>query len=117
MSLALWLMTTCHVTLCYVILCHGRDTRELAFQQLQSVLASKDLELAKLQQRFTELISELNELRRVSKREGVNIDYLKNIVIQVFNVVVTVKVMLIVIAIIVFSYFTCMHANCHLYDI
>lgn len=60
-----------------------RDMRELAFQQLQEVLASRDLELAKLQQKHSEIVAEVSELRKVRKREGLNIDYLKNIVIQV----------------------------------
>ncbi len=57
--------------------------RELAFQQLQEVLASRDLELAKLQQKHSEIVAEVSELRKIRKREGLNIDYLKNIVIQV----------------------------------
>lgn len=60
-----------------------RDNREVAFQQLQSALAGKDLELARLQQAQTEQAAELAEMRRVTKREGVNMDYLKNIVLQV----------------------------------
>jgi hypothetical protein len=59
------------------------DTRELAFQQLQHTLATKDLELAKIQQEYDQLSVEITELRRVTRREGVNMDYLKNIIIQV----------------------------------
>jgi len=51
--------------------------------QVQSKLASKDLELAKTQQNLALLQSEVVELRRFSKRDGINMDYLKNIVIQV----------------------------------
>jgi hypothetical protein len=54
-----------------------RDTRELAFQQVQTALALKDLELARLQQGHTHLVAEVADLRRVAKREGVNMDYLK----------------------------------------
>jgi hypothetical protein len=60
-----------------------RSNRELAFQQLQSTLAKKDFELAKLQQNQSNLVAEISELRRHTKREGVNLDYLKNIVLQV----------------------------------
>lgn len=60
-----------------------RDTRELAFQQLQSALASKDFELAQCQQLLGELSGEINELRKIKQREGINMDYLKNIVFQV----------------------------------
>eukprot|EP01041_Mallomonas_annulata_P001349 gene1349-2601_t len=58
------------------------DTRDIAFQQIQSALAARDLSLARLQHAHTVLSSEVTELRRVRKREGVNMDYLKNIVIQ-----------------------------------
>ena len=60
-----------------------RSNREIAFQQLQTTLAKKDFELAKLQQNQSNLVSEISELRRHTKREGVNLDYLKNIVLQV----------------------------------
>jgi hypothetical protein len=64
---------------------HGahNDTREIAFAQLQNKLAAKDLELARAQQGLTALQSEVVELRRTHQREGINMDYLKNIVIQV----------------------------------
>eukprot|EP00598_Pedospumella_elongata_P001101 CAMPEP_0184981342 /NCGR_PEP_ID=MMETSP1098-20130426/11106_1 /TAXON_ID=89044 /ORGANISM="Spumella elongata, Strain CCAP 955/1" /LENGTH=958 /DNA_ID=CAMNT_0027504899 /DNA_START=60 /DNA_END=2939 /DNA_ORIENTATION=- len=63
---------------------HGKhnDTREIAFNQLQAKLANKDLELAKAQQNLALLQNEVVELRRFSKRDGINMDYLKNIVIQ-----------------------------------
>lgn len=61
----------------------SRDARELAFQQLQSSLAVKDLDLARLQDRYNKLLSEVEELRCVKSRETVNMDYLKNIVLQV----------------------------------
>ena len=67
-----------------VFLCS--DTRELAFQQLQHTLATRDLELAKLQASHTQMAQENSDLRRVSRREGVNMDYLKNVVVQVFYV-------------------------------
>ncbi len=60
-----------------------RDSRDETFQKLQSVLAAKDLELAQAQQSYSVLQSELLELRRIKQREGVNMDYLKNIVVQV----------------------------------
>ncbi len=60
-----------------------RDTRELAFQQLQSVLAAKDFELAQSQQVLSELTSEIADLRKIKQREGINMDYLKNVVFQV----------------------------------
>jgi hypothetical protein len=60
-----------------------RDARELAFQQLQSSLALKDLDLARLQDSHQQLMSEVVELRCVKNRETVNMDYLKNIVLQV----------------------------------
>jgi chromosome segregation ATPase len=64
---------------------HGihRDTREIAFQQLQSALARKDYELAQAQQILNDLSSEMNELRKIKQREGINMDYLKNVVFQV----------------------------------
>ena len=64
---------------------HGahNDTRELAFQQLQAKLAARDLELARAQQGLSALQAEVVELRRTHQRDGINMDYLKNIVIQV----------------------------------
>lgn len=59
-----------------------RDVREVAFQQLQANLASKDLELARLQDSHRQLQSEVAELRCVKNRETVNMDYLKNIILQ-----------------------------------
>ncbi len=59
------------------------DTREVAFQQLQTALASKDLELARNQQSLSHLTAEVLELRRTHQRDGINMDYLKNIIIQV----------------------------------
>lgn len=58
------------------------DTREVAFQQVQDALAKKDLELATIQQKHTALLTEVTELRRVKHREGVNMDYLKNVIVQ-----------------------------------
>eukprot|EP00595_Chromulina_sp_UTEXLB2642_P001288 CAMPEP_0196768294 /NCGR_PEP_ID=MMETSP1095-20130614/42571_1 /TAXON_ID=96789 ORGANISM="Chromulina nebulosa, Strain UTEXLB2642" /NCGR_SAMPLE_ID=MMETSP1095 /ASSEMBLY_ACC=CAM_ASM_000446 /LENGTH=354 /DNA_ID=CAMNT_0042137661 /DNA_START=977 /DNA_END=2038 /DNA_ORIENTATION=- len=58
------------------------DNREVAFQQLQDTLAQKDLELAKLQQKILDINTEVGELRRISRRETVNMDYLKNITLQ-----------------------------------
>jgi len=58
------------------------DTRELAFQQLQAALAARDLDLARVQQSHTALSAEVSELRRHTKREGVNMDYLKNVILQ-----------------------------------
>jgi hypothetical protein len=54
----------------------------VAFHQLQTSLALRDLELAKLQQGHADLSAEVSELRRTTRREGVNMDYLKNIVLQ-----------------------------------
>jgi hypothetical protein len=64
---------------------HGthNDTRELAFQQVQQKLAAKDLELARVQQLYSALQAETVDLRRSHQRDGINMDYLKNIVIQV----------------------------------
>ena len=58
------------------------DTRELAFQQMQATLAARDLDLARVQQSHTALAAEVSELRRHTKREDVNMDYLKNVVLQ-----------------------------------
>ena len=60
----------------------GSDTRELAFQQMQATLAARDLDLARVQQSHTALAAEVSELRRHTKREDVNMDYLKNVVLQ-----------------------------------
>jgi len=60
---------------------HG-DTRELAFQQIQSTLANRDLDLARAHQVLSSLQKEVVDLRRTHKRDGINMDYLKNIVIQ-----------------------------------
>ena len=60
-----------------------RDNRELAFQQLQRTLALKDFELAQSQQRVSDLNNEVVELRKIKQREGINMDYLKNVVVQV----------------------------------
>ena len=59
------------------------DSREMAFHQLQTALAAKDLKLAELQHSQTALTAEVVELRRSTRREGVNMDYLKNVVLQV----------------------------------
>lgn len=59
------------------------DTRELAFHQLQSTLSAKDLQLAQVQSTHSALSAEVVELRRSVRREGVNMDYLKNIIHQV----------------------------------
>lgn len=55
----------------------------MAFQQLQTALAARDLDLARVQQSQSTLSAEVSELRRHTKREGVNLDYLKNVVLQV----------------------------------
>eukprot|EP01038_Epipyxis_sp_PR26KG_P005758 gene5758-7949_t len=63
---------------------HGihSDTREVAFQQLQKALATKDFDLARSQQSLLELTTEVMELRRTHQRDGINMDYLKNVIIQ-----------------------------------
>lgn len=66
-----------------------RDTREMAFLQIQTVLAAKDLELASVQQSHTSLVAEVADLRRTSRREGINMDYLKNIILQYMKLPVT----------------------------
>jgi chromosome segregation ATPase len=58
------------------------DSREMAFQKLQTTLAARDLNLAELQRSHAALTAEVSELRRTAKREGVNMDYLKNVVLQ-----------------------------------
>ena len=58
------------------------DTREMAFQQLQEKISLKDLQLAQLQATNSGLQTEVAQLSRVAKREGVNMDYLKNVVLQ-----------------------------------
>ena len=68
-----------------------RNNREIAFQQLQITLEQKDFELAKLQQNQSNLMAEISELRRHTKREGVNLDYLKNVVLQVFLLVLLAR--------------------------
>lgn len=59
-----------------------RDTREVAFQQLQVKLATKDYELAQTQQSLHQLMQEVLELRKIKQREGINMDYLKNVILQ-----------------------------------
>ena len=59
-----------------------KDSREIAFLQIQEVLAAKDLDLAAIQQSHTKLEAEVTDLRRTSRREGINMDYLKNIILQ-----------------------------------
>ena len=49
---------------------------------MQSALAAKDFELAQVQQMLTDLTTEITELRKIKQREGINMDYLKNVVIQ-----------------------------------
>lgn len=41
------------------------------------------MELARIQQMFSQLSTEINDLRRIARRENVNMDYLKNVVVQV----------------------------------
>ncbi len=65
------------------VLLRHRDNRELVFHQIQSSLSHKDFELARIQVKYSELAAEVSELRRTAKRETVNMDYLKNIVLQV----------------------------------
>ena len=67
------------------------NNREIAFQQLQTTLEQKDFELAKLQQNQSNLMAEISELRRHTKREGVNLDYLKNIVLQVLILILLTR--------------------------
>lgn len=59
------------------------DTREIVFHKMQSTLAERDLEFARLQQLYSETSLEIAELKRIARRETVNMDYLKNIVLQV----------------------------------
>ena len=49
---------------------------------MQATLAARDLDLARVQQSHTALAAEVSELRRHTKREDVNMDYLKNVVLQ-----------------------------------
>ena len=58
------------------------DSREVAFRQLQENLADKDMKLAELMASTETLQTKVHELTRVAKREDVNMDYLKNIVLQ-----------------------------------
>ena len=58
------------------------DTREVAFQQLQEKLSLKDLQLAQLQTANSNLRAETAQLSRVAKREGVNMDYLKDVMLK-----------------------------------
>ena len=58
------------------------DIREVAFQQLQQSLSEKDLQLATLQTTLNNQEFEMKELRRISRREGVNMDYVKNVILQ-----------------------------------
>ena len=50
--------------------------------KLQHELMLRDGELAATAQQMAELRAELNELRSVARRDGVNMEYLKNIVVQ-----------------------------------
>ncbi len=59
-----------------------RDARELAFVQLQEALVARDLEVGNLLQARATLEEELLGLRRSTKRDGVNMAYLKNVVLQ-----------------------------------
>lgn len=45
-------------------------------------LAAKDYELAQAQQNLHQLGHEVLELRKVKQREGINMDYLKNVILQ-----------------------------------
>jgi len=60
----------------------GSENRELAVQQLQRALAARDMDLACSQKLQSELTVEAVELRCAHQREGINMDYLKNIVVQ-----------------------------------
>ena len=59
-----------------------QDTRELAFLQLQEALTARDLEVAKLMHRRAELEKEISQSRCATKRNGVNMSYLKYVVLQ-----------------------------------
>ena len=59
-----------------------RDSREIAFRKLTACLEARDSALAALEAKQTVLLKELTELRRTNKREGVNMAYLKNVVLQ-----------------------------------
>jgi len=54
-----------------------RDARELAFVQLQEALVARDMDVATLMQTRAVLEDELLGLRRHTKRDGVNMAYLK----------------------------------------
>jgi hypothetical protein len=58
----------------------------VAIQKLQNVLAAKDFLLAEVQHSQAMLTEEVAELRRHAKREEVNMDYLKNVVLQVSEI-------------------------------
>jgi chromosome segregation ATPase len=58
------------------------DSRQIAFEQLQQSLAERDLELGNAHALLSEVSAEVTDLRRAHMREGINMDYLKNIVVQ-----------------------------------
>lgn len=58
----------------------------MAFQKLQDVLAQKDFELAKLQQELSDLKIQESEVKKEENKSGLNLDYLKNVIIQVAEI-------------------------------
>lgn len=58
------------------------DMRDGTNAKLQHELMLRDGELATTAQQASELRAEINDLRSVARREGVNMEYLKNIVVQ-----------------------------------
>ena len=58
------------------------DSFKISFKKLQETLAQKDLECARLSAAHASLTSESVGLRRVQQREGCNLEYLKNVVVD-----------------------------------
>ena len=65
-----------------MFVCARSENHALVSMQLQRALAARDMDLACSQKLLAELTAEAAELRRAHQREGINMDYLKNIVVQ-----------------------------------
>ena len=58
------------------------ESCKISLKKLQEALAQKDLELARLTAEHSTLAKEIAGLRRVKQRDGVNVEYLKTVVVE-----------------------------------
>ena len=57
-------------------------TRDEQLASLRAMVKDREAFIAQRAEQFSKLSAEVSQLRRMSKREGVNMEYLKNVVVQ-----------------------------------